>query len=226
MNALWVNDAAVIAAATELAATLGHDPNHTVAAAAMDLAGEIHVGVNNFHFNGGPCAELVVLGIAATAQAGPLATMVAVGDGSRGVIPPYGRCRQTLLDQHPDCTVLVPSDGQILSVPVRQLLPYSYEFPDGGAERFVRFNGRYYEDIVAGRKTSTVRYLDPVPLGPTTFIFEDGDRPGFRTLPGMVESRTAIYLHDLDPAHQAGLRTHYPAMPDDALLDEVRFHIL
>ena len=66
----WANDDVVIAKAMELAATLGDDQNHTVAAAAMDLNGNIYAGVNNYHFNGGPCAELVVLGIAASAHAG------------------------------------------------------------------------------------------------------------------------------------------------------------
>ena len=61
----WANDDAVIDAATRLATTLGDDPNHTVAAAAMDLSGTIHAAVNNHHFTGGPCAELVVLGLAA-----------------------------------------------------------------------------------------------------------------------------------------------------------------
>jgi cytidine deaminase len=53
----------------------GSDPDHSVAAAAMDTHGRIHVGVKNHHFTVGPCAELVVLGIAATADAGPLVTM-------------------------------------------------------------------------------------------------------------------------------------------------------
>ena len=50
----WANDDVVIAKAMELAATLGDDQNHTVAAAAMDLNGNIYAGVNNYHFNGGP----------------------------------------------------------------------------------------------------------------------------------------------------------------------------
>lgn len=221
----WANDDAVIDAATRLATTLGDDPNHTVAAAAMDLSGTIHAAVNNHHFTGGPCAELVVLGLAAAANAGPLATMVAVGDGDRGVIAPCGRCRQVILDQHPDCCILVPSDGTVVSVPVAQLLPYTYRFPGSTAERFVRFNGRYYDDVAAGLKTQTARYLDPVPLGPTTFVFEDGEHRGFRTLPGVIDSVTPVHLTDLDDGYQAGLRSHYPHMPHDAQLDDVRFHI-
>lgn len=166
----WLNDGSVIAAATALAETLGADPNHSVAAAAIDLNGRVYAGVNNYHFNGGPCAELVVLGMAASAHAAPLATMVAVGDGGRGVISPCGRCRQTLLDQHPDIAVLVPGEAGVESVPVRKLLPYSYVQPDERPGRFVRCNGRYYADIVEGRKTQTVLYLEDVPLGRVTFV--------------------------------------------------------
>lgn len=74
----------LIEAAESLARTLGADPDHTMAAAALDAAGRIHVGVNVLHFTGGPCAELVALGAAAAAHAGPLVAMAAVGDGARG----------------------------------------------------------------------------------------------------------------------------------------------
>ncbi|BCW35129.1 hypothetical protein StoSoilA2_11850 [Arthrobacter sp. StoSoilA2] len=76
----------VIEAAEVLARSLGSDPNHTVAAAAMDTNGRIHTAVNVHHFTGGPCAELVALGVAATVGAGPLVAMAAAGDGGRGLI--------------------------------------------------------------------------------------------------------------------------------------------
>ena len=221
----WANDDVVIAKAMELAATLGDDQNHTVAAAAMDLNGNIYAGVTNSHFNGGPCAELVVLGIAASAHAGRLATMVAVGDGGRGVISPCGRCRQVMLDQHPDICVLVPNDDQIRSISVRELLPYSYAQPDEDPDRFVRFSRRYLDDVLAGRKTRTIRYRDPVPLGLTTFVFEDGEHLGFVTMSGVVDDVRPIRMSDLDSDYQEGLRGHYPDMPADPQLTEVRFHI-
>ncbi|MGL5405788.1 MAG: hypothetical protein ACRDAX_03215 [Propionibacteriaceae bacterium] len=221
----WANDDAIITAATELAATLGENSNHTVAAAAMDIQGNIYTGVNNYHFTGGPCAELVVLGMATTAQAGPLVAMVAARSGGRGVISPCGRCRQTMLDQHPDICVLVPSEEGIKSVSVRQLLPYSYLKLDENARRFVRFSRRYLDDIVAGHKKRTIRYLDPILLGPTTFVFEDGEHLGFEVMPGIIDSVTPIRLTDLDSDYQATLRGHYPDIPDDAWLDDVRFHI-
>jgi cytidine deaminase len=225
MSTGWVNDDAVVAAATELAATLGENPNHTVAAAAMDLEGTIYTGVNTYHFTGGPCAELVVVALAASANAGPLATIAAVGSKRGSVLAPCGRCRQVLLDQHPDCSVIVPTEKGLESVRVGQLLPYAFTRPEDVAERFMRFSGRYYDDVLAGRKTRTVRYRDPLPLGPTTFVFEDEQTPGFRVLEGVVESITPIHLSDLDGEYQKGLRGHYPGLQDNALLDDVRFHI-
>lgn len=75
---LYNVESKVLDAALKLAASLPDTDEHTVAAAAMDANGVIYTGVNVYHFTGGPCAELVVLGVAATATA-PLITMVAVG---------------------------------------------------------------------------------------------------------------------------------------------------
>ncbi|MGG5173038.1 cytidine deaminase family protein [Pseudarthrobacter sp. J1738] len=119
----------VIKAAEELAATLGANDNHTVAAAAMDAHGVIHSAVNLYHFTGGPCAELVVIGLAASLEAGPLVTMAAAGDRGRGLIAPCGRCRQTMLDMHPDIVVAVPSTNGPHMAPIQELLPYSYYAP-------------------------------------------------------------------------------------------------
>lgn len=119
----------VIAAAEKLAGSLGADQNHTVAAAAMDTTGRIHTAVNVYHFTGGPCAELVVLGVSAAANAGPLLTMAAAGDRDRGLIPPCGRCRQVMLDLHPDLLVAVPEAGKPVMRPIGALLPDTYFFP-------------------------------------------------------------------------------------------------
>lgn len=120
----------VIDAAEALARTLGDNDNQTVAAAAMDINGNIHLAVNVYHFNGGPCAELVALGVAATAGVKQLLTIAAAGDRGRGLIPPCGRCRQVLLDHHPDILVAVPTEYGPEVRPVRTLLPDTYFFPD------------------------------------------------------------------------------------------------
>lgn len=166
--------------------------------------------MNNHHFNGGPCAELVVLGVAASAHAGRLATMVAVGDGGRGVISPCGRCRQVMLDQHPDIGVLVPLEDGIQSVSVRELLPFSYVQPDEDPDRFVRFSRRYLDDIASGRKTSTIRYQDPIPLGETTFVFEDGEHLGFVTMAGRYRLRVPGPLEGSGPRPTGGASRSLP----------------
>lgn len=120
----------VIDAAESLARTLGDDPNHTVAAAVVDVDGRVHRAVNVHHFTGGPCAELVALGAAVAAGATRLLAVAAAGDGGRGLIPPCGRCRQVLLDLHPDILVAVPGDDGPVMRPVHALLPDSYRSPD------------------------------------------------------------------------------------------------
>ncbi|WP_228044487.1 cytidine/deoxycytidylate deaminase family protein [Streptomyces ferrugineus] len=89
-------DHELIQAAAHLARTRCRGDNHTMAAAARARDGRIVTAVNAYHFTGGPCAELVVIGTAAAQGAYELDTIVAVGDRDRGVVPPCGRCRQVL----------------------------------------------------------------------------------------------------------------------------------
>lgn len=229
------NEQRVLDAATELATALGHTPIYTVAAAAMDTTGRIHTGVNVAHFTGGPCAEMVAIGAAGAVSAGPLTTMVAVGAWARAVMPPCGRCRQVLLDLHPDCFVIVPTPDGPERRPIRELLPFAYSDPEVPPERFVRFDGRYHDAIAAGLKTATIRYRDPVAVGPALFVFEEDD--GYRQLHGQidqVESRSFDALTEDDvrlenvssvDALRDGLRGHYPGITNDAVVDVVRFHV-
>ncbi|KAJ5475772.1 APOBEC/CMP deaminasezinc-binding [Penicillium sp. IBT 31633x] len=103
--------------------------NHSVASAALSVNGQVFTGVNVFHFTGGPCAELVVLGVAAGAGSPGLTHIVAVGeDGHGGVIlNPCGRCRQVLHDLHPGIRAIVQKNGETKSVSINDLLPYGYE---------------------------------------------------------------------------------------------------
>ncbi|KAG8158283.1 hypothetical protein KVR01_012044 [Diaporthe batatas] len=84
---------------------------HQVGAAALSADGRtIFTGINVSHFNGGPCAELVTLGAAAAGGcgvAGALTHMVAVRNDGVTVLSPCGRCRQVLMDLHPDIRVIV-----------------------------------------------------------------------------------------------------------------------
>lgn len=102
-------------------ATDGH--RHTVAAGVRTADGQVHTGVNVYHYTGGPCAELVALGAARAATTADPTTIVAVGDEGRGVIAPCGRCRQVIADLHPGCTVIVPASSGTAILAVEELLP-------------------------------------------------------------------------------------------------------
>ncbi|WTP59492.1 cytidine deaminase [Streptomyces phaeochromogenes] len=123
-------DHELIQAAAHIAATRCRGDNHTMAAAARTRDGRIVTAVNAYHFTGGPCAELVLIGTAATQGVYDLDTIVAVGDRDRGVVPPCGRCRQVLLDYFPALQVIVGTNDDLRTVPVTALLPESYIWAD------------------------------------------------------------------------------------------------
>ncbi|MEU6393148.1 cytidine deaminase [Streptomyces sp. NPDC046939] len=128
-------DQELIDAAGEVARARSHGDNHTVASAARARDGRIITGMNAYHFTGGPCAELVVIGAAAAQGAYELDTIVAVGDRGRGVVPPCGRCRQALFDYFPGIRVIVADEGgKARSVPVSELLPVTYVWADHQVE--------------------------------------------------------------------------------------------
>ncbi|MEU6802065.1 cytidine deaminase [Streptomyces neyagawaensis] len=119
-------DHELIEAAAHVARTRCQGDNHTMAAAARARDGRIVTAVNAYHFTGGPCAELVLIGAAASQGAYELDTIVAVGDRDRGVVPPCGRCRQVLLDYFPTLKVIVGRPDHLRAVPITALLPESY----------------------------------------------------------------------------------------------------
>lgn len=129
--------------------------------------------------------------------------------------------------------VVVPgNDGPQLK-PIRKLLPDTYFFPDADSRRILRFNKRYYDVVADGTKTTSIRYDDPVSVGPALFVFEDDAQ--HRTLEGVV-TEVERYRLDQITAEQArlapgtpvneprqGLRSHYPDLPDDAEVEVVTF---
>ncbi|MFJ9117275.1 cytidine deaminase [Streptomyces sp. NPDC102394] len=123
-------DHELIQAAAQVARTRCRGDNHTMAAAGRAPDGRIVTAVNAYHFTGGPCAELVLIGTAAGQGVYELDTIVAVGDRDRGVVPPCGRCRQVLLDYFPALKVIVGAGDRTRAVPVRGLLPESYVWAD------------------------------------------------------------------------------------------------
>ncbi|MFD7910897.1 cytidine deaminase family protein [Streptomyces sp. NPDC059752] len=123
-------DHELIRAATHIARTRCHGETHTVAAAARARDGRIITAMNAYHFTGGPCAELVLIGTAATQGAYVLDTIVAVGDRDRGILPPCGRCRQVLLDYFPAIEVIVAVGDHPRTLSITDLLPEGYVWAD------------------------------------------------------------------------------------------------
>ncbi|MEU9397511.1 cytidine deaminase [Streptomyces sp. NPDC048324] len=123
-------DHELIQAAAQVARTRCRGDNHTMAAAGRAPDGRIVTAVNAYHFTGGPCAELVLIGTAAAQGVYELDTIVAVGDRDRGVVPPCGRCRQVLLDYFPALKAIVGGGDRTRAVPISELLPESYVWAD------------------------------------------------------------------------------------------------
>ncbi|WNZ10745.1 cytidine deaminase [Streptomyces sp. 11x1] len=123
-------DHELVRAAADVARTRCRGDNHTMAAAGRARDGRIVTAVNAYHFTGGPCAELVLIGTAAAQGAYELDVIVAVGDRDRGVVPPCGRCRQVLLDYFPTIKVIVGGGDRLRTVPITDLLPESYVWAD------------------------------------------------------------------------------------------------
>ncbi len=122
-------DHELIQAAAHVARTRCRGDNHTMAAAARARDGRIVTAVNAYHFTGGPCAELVLIGVAATQRirAGHNRRR---GRRDRGVVSPCGRCRQVLLDYFPALKVIIGEGDRIQTVLITDLLPESYVWAD------------------------------------------------------------------------------------------------
>jgi cytidine deaminase len=103
------------------------DGVHTMGAAVRAADGRIFVGVNLYHFTGGPCAELVALGAARAGGATVITHIVAVGNHGRGVKVPCGRDRQVLADHYPGIRVIVPTANGAASVQIEDLLPLAFD---------------------------------------------------------------------------------------------------
>lgn len=130
VGALGPVDRELIEAAAQVARTRCRGDNHTMAAAGRARDGRIVTAVNAYHFTGGPCAELVLVGAAAAQGVYDLDVIVAVGDRDRGVVPPCGRCRQVLLDYFPALEVIVGDGARLRTVLITDLLPESYVWAD------------------------------------------------------------------------------------------------
>lgn len=117
----------LINTATELVNKYTDNENHTVAAAVLTNDGKIITSMNFYHFTGGPCAEVAALASMVSEGQKPV-KIVAIGHNSRGVLPPCGRCRQTIFDYYPNVQIILTNDGDEKSI--KDLLPGVYDWND------------------------------------------------------------------------------------------------
>lgn len=223
---------ALVEAAVALIRAHGDGDVHTVAAAVLDEAGRIHVGLNLYHFTGGPCAELVALAAARAAGARAPQLIVAVGDDGRGVLAPCGRDRQVLADYFPDIEVVVPAGRGTQVVPIGELLPHTYRWQAQQVQR-LRFRAHHRAAVRTGSKRVTMRFGDPVQVGPALLVFADDEGP----VPGRITSTVAKPVDGItdDEAREdgfagaddvlAGLRDYYPGLQPGDEIVIVRFEV-
>ncbi|MFG1652287.1 cytidine deaminase [Micromonospora sp. NPDC049275] len=100
-------DRALVQAATAVAKLRCRSQRHTVASAARTADGRVFSGVNVRHDSGDTCAELVVIGAAATQGVTELETIVTVTDRGREVVAPCDSCGQVLAAYFPSLRVIV-----------------------------------------------------------------------------------------------------------------------
>ncbi|MGX6606441.1 ASCH domain-containing protein [Micromonosporaceae bacterium Da 78-11] len=204
-------EVALVKAARSALRIGGDGDIHIVAAAVLDENGRVHVGLNLYHFTGGPCAELVALAVARTAGARAPRLIVAVGDAGRGVLAPCGRDRQVLADYYPDIHVIVPtSDGTRIEL-IAGPLPHTFQWQDQQVQR-LRFRATHLPAVRDGSKRVTMRFKDPVQVGPALLVFQSDDEV---CLFGRITSTVAKPIDGItdDEAREDGFSTAADILP-------------
>ena len=107
------------------------DGRHQIGAALRTRCGAFYAGVHVEAGNGriSICGEAVAIGAAATAGDTDIVCIVAVTE-SGDIVPPCGMCRELISDYSPSATVIIQRDGQIIAVPILDLLPQKYRSAD------------------------------------------------------------------------------------------------
>lgn len=226
------------------------DGMHTMGAAVRGVDGRAFPGVNLYHFTGGPCAELVALGAARAAGAREIATIVAVGNHGRGPVGPCGRDRQVLFDYHPGIRVLLPTEAGVKSVLIEDLMPLAARWTvENGTENYdptlftqqqdgqrLYFRGSHLPAVRDGSKRITMRFEDPISVGPAELVFEF-DGADEVTMAGRITSTVAKPVRDVtdeearedgfpdSAALLPGLRSYYPDLTADDQIVIVRFDV-
>lgn len=128
-------DQALIEAAQELIRDRYKENRHHIGAALRTRSGKIHTGIHLDTYVGraSVCAEAVAVGTAMAAGDTDIEAIVSVrhprpreANQEIQIVSPCGICREMLADFAPGCRVIVPVNGEIAQVDVKDLLPNKY----------------------------------------------------------------------------------------------------
>ncbi|MDN5725902.1 MAG: ASCH domain-containing protein [Propionibacteriales bacterium] len=226
----------LVHAAIEHATRWDDGADHTVAAALRTASGATVLGLNSYHFLGGPCGEVSALANhAASRPDDQIKTVVAAYGPTGQVIAPCGKCRQVLFDLDSAIECVIRTENGLVAMPVRDLLPFAYDWRGLEAPQRIHLWEGYESKVRGGSKQQTIRVDDPFRPGPAELVFEK--ESGETVLAAEVTAVRTVTLAELDNsdaqrdgfADHAELRRaldrHYPGLAQADEVDVVSFAV-
>lgn len=243
---LTADDRRLVHDVREHAQRWNDDADHTVAAGLLTESGRIILGLNTFHFLGGPCGEIAALSNhASTAPEDPIVSVAAARGAHGEIISPCGKCRQVLFDVSPEIRFIVREPNGLTVRTARELLPFAYDWHAADLPQQIYLWEGYEPTVRSGAKRQTIRVDDPFHAGPAHLVFEkdspehDGpDTPGSRVIiDATITSVRSVRRDELTDQDarldgfesldelQSALDRHYPGLTVSATVDLVSFEL-
>lgn len=213
------------------------DADHTVAAGLLTESGRVILGMNTYHFLGGPCGEVAALSNhASTAPADPIVAVAAAYGPTGDIIAPCGKCRQVIYDLSPAIHFIVREPNGLTTRTAAELLPFAYDWRAAELPQKIYMWEGYESVIRSGTKQQTIRIDDPFRLGPADLVFEkeDGDVVSIAASVTAVRSVSRNELTEEDAKLDgfdslsdlhAALDQHYPGLQPSSGIDVVSFDV-
>lgn len=213
------------------------DADHTVAGGLLTESGQVVLGLNSFHFLGGPCGEVAALSNhASTDPDDPIAAVAAAYGPTGDIIAPCGKCRQIFFDTSPSIRFVVREANGLTARTVGELLPYAYDWRDAELPPQIYMWEGYESAIRTGEKRQTIRIDDPFRPGPADLVFEK-DSGAVVSAAAIVTDVRSVPRSELtdDDAKRDGFDTlkdlnaaldqHYPGLQASSTIDIVTFTV-
>lgn len=214
------------------------DTDHTVAAGLLTESGRVILGMNTYHFLGGPCGEVAALSNHATSAPDDQIVAVAAAYGPSGdIIAPCGKCRQIIFDLSPAIRFIVREPNGLTTRAAEELLPFAYDWRAAERPQKIYMWEGYESAIRSGTKQQTIRIDDPFRPGPAELVFEkeDGDIVSIAASVSAVQTVARDELTEADAKRDgfdslsdlhAALDQHYPGLQSSDGIDLVSFDVL